>query len=74
MPISREAYRGAVRAEDLARVHALVGDPEEAVSILEDLLSRPARLCAAVVALDPAWDPLRGRSRFQALLRKHGAS
>jgi len=27
MPISREAYRGTYRAEDLARVHALVGNP-----------------------------------------------
>ena len=71
MPISREAYRGAHRVEDLARVHALVGDPEEAVALLEDLLSRPVRLCAPVLALDPAWDPLRADPRFQALLRPH---
>jgi serine/threonine-protein kinase len=73
MPISREAYRGALRAEDLARVHALVGDPDAAIAILEDLLERPARLCVPVVRLDPAWDPLRSHPRFQALLRKHGA-
>ena len=73
MPISREAYRGAVRAEDLARVQALVGDPDAAIAILEDLLERPARLCVPVVRLDPAWDRLRSHPRFQALLRKHGA-
>jgi len=74
MPISREAYRGAFRAEDLARVHALVGDPDAAIDLLEELLAKPTRLCAQVVRLDPAWDPLRSHPRFQALLRKHGVT
>jgi serine/threonine-protein kinase len=74
MPISREAYRGAFRAEDLARVQALVGDPDAAIDLLEELLAKPTQLCAQVVRLDPAWDPLRSHPRFQALLRKHGVS
>jgi TolB-like protein/Tfp pilus assembly protein PilF len=74
MPISREAYRGAFRAEDLARVHALVGEPDTAIELLEGLLAMPSRLCASVVRLDPAWDALRSHPRFQALLRKHGVS
>ena len=45
MPISREAYRGAYRVEDLARVHALVGDPDAAIALLEELLAKPSRLC-----------------------------
>jgi tetratricopeptide (TPR) repeat protein len=73
MPISREAYRGTFRAEDLARVQALVGDPEVAIDILDDLLTRPSRLCVPLVRLDPAWDPLRKHPRFQALLEKHAA-
>jgi serine/threonine-protein kinase len=73
MPISREAYRGTFRAEDLARVQALVGDPEAAIDILDDLLTRPSRLCVPLLRLDPAWDPLRKHPRFQALLDKHGA-
>ena len=73
MPISREAYRGLFRAEDLARVQALVGNPDAAIDILDDLLTRPSRLCVPVVRLDPAWDPLRSHPRFQALLLKHGA-
>jgi TolB-like protein/Flp pilus assembly protein TadD len=72
MPISREAYRGTFRAEDLAHVHALVGDPEAAIDILDDLLTRPGRLCVPLLRLDPAWDPLRKHPRFQALLEKHG--
>jgi len=74
MPISREAYRGVFRAEDLARVQALVGDPEAAIDLLDDLLTRPGRLCVPLVRLDPAWDPLRRHPRFQALLEKHGVS
>jgi len=73
MPISREAYRGTFRAEDLARVQALVGNPETAIDLLDDLLTRPSRLCVPLVRLDPAWDPLRKHPRFQALLEKHGA-
>ena len=72
MPISREAYRGTFRAEDLARVHALVGDPEAAIDLLDDLLTRPSRLCVPLLRLDPAWDPLRKHPRFQALLERHG--
>ena len=74
MPVSREAYRGAYRVEDLARVHALVGDPAAAIDLLEELLAKPSRLCAQVVRLDPDWDNLRSHPRFQALLRSHGVS
>ncbi|MCG6922907.1 MAG: tetratricopeptide repeat protein, partial [Acidobacteria bacterium] len=68
MPISREAYRGTFRAEDLARVHALVGNPETAIDLLEDLLTRPSRLCVPLLRLDPAWDPLRDHPRFKKLV------
>ena len=71
MPLSKEAYRGAFRLEDLARVQALVGDHDQAIDHLDELLTKPGRLCAAIVALDPAWDPLRRNPRFQALLKKH---
>ena len=71
MPLTKEAYRGAFRLEDLARVHALVGDHAKAIDHLDELLTKPGRLCAAVVARDPAWDPLRRNPRFQALLKEH---
>jgi TolB-like protein/Tfp pilus assembly protein PilF len=74
MPISREAYRGTFRAEDLARVQALVGEPDAAIDLLDDLLARPGRLCAQLLRLDPGWDPLRSHPRFQALLKKHGVN
>jgi len=74
MPSAREAYRGAFRAEDLARVEAMAGEREAAISQLEMLLARPGQLCAWSVRLDSAWDPLRPHPRFQALLRKHGVT
>ncbi len=73
MPLSREAYRGAFRLEDLARVNVILGDEDTAIDHLEQLLSRPGRLCASMLQLDPAWDPLRANPRFQALLAKHAA-
>jgi len=38
-----------LRAEDLARVQALVGDPEAAIDLLDDLLTRPGSGAAALV-------------------------
>jgi hypothetical protein len=67
MPIPRDAYRGTYHVEDLARVHALVGDPGTAIDLLEDLLTRPSRLCVPLLRLDPAWDPLRPHPRFKKL-------
>lgn len=71
LPVAREAWRGAIRADDLARVYVRVGRHEEALDILEDLMSRPARtvVSPALLRLDPEWDPLRDDARFRALLR-----
>jgi serine/threonine-protein kinase len=74
MPIAREAIQGTFRAEDLARVEAMVGRPEAAIDTLEMLLARPSSVCAWSVRLDPAWDPLRRHPRFEALLRRQGVT
>ena len=51
----------------LARVHAAMGDIEQALAWLEQ---GRAQRCNGMVTLkvDPAWDPLRAEPRFQELL------
>ncbi len=68
MPVAKEAYRGALRAEEMARIYAMVGEREAAVEQLEYLMSIPLDLAAPGLRLDPTWDSLRGHPRFQKLV------
>lgn len=71
MPVTREAWRGAYRLEDLARIYAAVGEHDAAIDELEHLMSIPFDLGVAALKLDPAWVPLRSHPRFQELIRKY---
>jgi non-specific serine/threonine protein kinase len=71
MPIASDDWRAMWRLQDLARVHAMLGDQNEAIEGLEFLLSRPSELSTQLLRLDPRWDPLRSNPRFQALLVKY---
>ncbi|MHC4556404.1 MAG: protein kinase domain-containing protein [Planctomycetota bacterium] len=67
-PVSKDAMRGPYRVEDLARIHVMVGEHDEAIEQLEDLLSIPGPLSIRLLRLDPAWDPLRNHPRFKKLI------
>ena len=69
LPISKEAYRGAYRAIDLAQIYAMVGETDAAIDRLEHLLSVPSPLSVSLLRLDPIWDPLRDHPRFQRLVQ-----
>lgn len=70
LPVEREAWRGAVLQELLARTYARVGEDDAAIDILEDLLARPSRLSSALLRIDPAWKSLRGNPRFEKLIQQ----
>jgi len=67
MPPEVEAWRGTYRLRDLALVYAMTGRPDEALDLLERLLSMPSDLSVWDLRLDPYWDGLRGDPRFEAL-------
>jgi Flp pilus assembly protein TadD len=69
LPPEKEAYRGAYALEALARVYVITGDKEGAISQLKKLLAVPSHMSAAVLRLDPRWDPLRGHPGFEELVR-----
>jgi TolB-like protein/Flp pilus assembly protein TadD len=54
-----------------AQVYTMVGEPGEAIALLDKLLSESGSFTAHMVRLDPSWDPLRSDPRFQALLKKY---
>ena len=68
LPRSKEAWRGASRLADLARIYTQACEPDAAIDLLEELLSRPGHLTPALLATDPVWIPLRGHPRFGTLI------
>ena len=67
MPIDKEAYRGACRAEDLARIYVMVGKYYEAMEQIKILLSIPSELSVKLLLLDPAWKPLWDMAEFKKI-------
>jgi TolB-like protein/Tfp pilus assembly protein PilF len=70
-PESRDALDGPHITEDAAQVHAILGDNDRAIEILDGLLNRPSYLTVQGLRVNPVWDPLRNDPRFQALLEKY---
>jgi TolB-like protein/class 3 adenylate cyclase/Tfp pilus assembly protein PilF len=77
-PIEKDAIDGPQPIEILARVAAQVGEPDRAIATLQKLLSIPydgalvlgVPLTAALLRLDPMFDPLRNDPRFQKLCQE----
>ena len=68
LPISKEAWRGTYRLEDLAQIYAIVGEHKAAINHLETLLNIPSDMSQNLLRLDPKWDPLREHPRFIKLV------
>ena len=68
LPVSKEAWRGTFRIEDLARIYVMVGEFDAAIEKLEFLLDVPSELSVPLLQIDPAWDPLRDHPRFKKLI------
>jgi hypothetical protein len=67
---------GPFSTEILARIEARLGEPDRAVTALNELFSTPYRgplvwvrpITPALLQLDPMFDPLRSDPRFQKLV------
>ena len=71
LPISKDAMVGPAHVIELAKIYTRVGDYEESLDLIEELLSIPCSLSVGLLRLDPVWDPLRDHPRFQALLEEY---
>jgi TolB-like protein len=71
LPISKEAYRGVFRAEDLALIYVMVGKYDEAIKQIKYLLSIPGFLSTKILELDPRWAPLRNRPEFKKMIENY---
>jgi TolB-like protein/Tfp pilus assembly protein PilF len=69
MPESMDTYEGPNWQDYLARIHALNGDAEHALPLIEHLLqTNGSFITPALLKLDPVWDPIRKDPRFQKLI------
>jgi TolB-like protein/Flp pilus assembly protein TadD len=71
LPESQDAFDGPQATAALAEIYAWVGEHDEAIRLLEHLLTVPGGLTVPTIKLDPVWDPLRQDPRFQALIDKY---
>ncbi len=69
-PVSEDAWHGVYRIESLAVIHAMIGEGEEAIDLLEYLLSIPGTLTVPFLEIDYRFNSLRGNPRFQELLER----
>ncbi|MGI8955457.1 MAG: protein kinase domain-containing protein [Chthoniobacterales bacterium] len=76
-PESQNAFHGALAQANLALVYSLVGEPDQAVPLIERLISIPgavggtdfpANITLAELRLRWEWDSLRSNPRFQKIL------
>ena len=72
LPESKDAFGGQEITAAAAEVYAIVGNNNQAIEILEELLHRPSWIAVEGLKVDPVWDPLRSDPHFQALLNKYG--
>ena len=69
LPITRDAFAGPEYLVYLAQLYISVGENDQAIEQLEHLMRIPAGLSmsAALLRVDPMWDPLRKDPRFEKL-------
>jgi tetratricopeptide (TPR) repeat protein len=73
MPVTQDVLTGADMLACQAQLYVRVGQPDQAIALIEGVLSMPTGgiMSSALLQLDPIWEPLRDDPRFKALLLKY---
>jgi len=74
LPISKEAYKGVFIANDLALIHIMLGNYDEAIEEIKHLLSIPGSLTTKIINKDPRWASLKDHSEYKELLKEYTAN
>ncbi len=71
LPVSTDAYKGSDLMRDLCLVYVWIGEYEQAMDLVEQLLAMPSPLSIAEIRLHPRWAPLRSHPEMRTLLDLH---
>ncbi len=71
-PSWRDAAEGPGLAAMQAQIQAWIGEKESAINQLASIAKQPAGPSYGELKLDPAWDDLRGDTRFEKLVEEAG--
>ncbi|MCI0604301.1 protein kinase [bacterium] len=74
VPMMKDSVGGTFRGMDLAKIYVMTGRYEEAMNILEYLLTRPGFVSVKLLQLDPEFKPLQQSSRFQKLVQRYATN
>ncbi len=70
--ISRDDMDSTSMSTTISMAYSMADMEDEAIDLIEDLLSRPSRVSVGQLKVDPVWDPIRDDPRFIKLLEQHG--
>ncbi len=76
MPVSRDGYSGPGYLVQLAQIYLRVGENDQAIDTLREVLALPSggvAISPALINLDPIWDLLRNDPRFRKLTQSKAA-
>ena len=68
VPQDKDATEAPGYEQGLAAVYARTGEADQAIALIEQLLTKPGGLILAELRLRWEWDPLRNDPRFKKLL------
>jgi len=67
VPILKDAWVGTALVNNLAEIYTKCGRYDDAIGVIDTLLSMPSEISPGVLRVDPIWDPIRGNPGFQRL-------
>jgi serine/threonine-protein kinase len=73
LPVSKDSFHGPDILEVASHVYVLTGEKDRAFRALTELANRPSPISAALLKLNPIWDPVRDDPRFEEIVNKLSA-
>jgi len=69
--VGKNAYLKSILMVNLARINVMIGEYDNALKIIEELLANPSNFSAGELKLDPVWKPLAKNPEYRELLIKY---